>query len=57
MNHWCQNHLEYKSLAEKRFNMNEKLKGYNVFNGKKELNVGSLEILKGGRGNAIKKHG
>ena len=32
-----------------------KSKGYNVVNGNKELEVGSLEILKGGRGKTIKK--
>ena len=29
---------------------NNKSKGYNVVNGNKDLDVGSLEILKGGRG-------
>ena len=32
-----------------------KSKGYNVVKGNKELDVGSLEILKGGRGNIAKK--
>ena len=32
-----------------------KSKGYNVVNGKKKLDVGSLEILKGGRGKTSKK--
>ena len=32
-----------------------KSKGYNVVKGNKELDVGSLEILKGGRGNTAKK--
>ena len=32
-----------------------KSKEYNVVNGNKELEVGSLEILKGGRGKTIKK--
>ena len=32
-----------------------KSKGYNVVKGNKELDVDSLEILKGGRGNIAKK--
>jgi len=32
-----------------------KSKGYNVVNGEQKLDVGSLEILKGGRGNTSKK--
>jgi hypothetical protein len=34
---------------------NNKSKGYNIVNGNKELDVGSLEILKGGRGKLAKK--
>ena len=34
-----------------------KSKGYNVVNCKQKLDVGSLEILKGSRGNTSKKHG
>ena len=33
----------------------KKSKGYAVVNGNKELDVGSLEILKGGRGKIAKK--
>ena len=34
---------------------NNKSKGYNIVNGNKELDVGSLEILKGSRGKLAKK--
>mgnify|MGYP001271839060 FL=1 len=34
---------------------NNKSKGYNIVNGNKELDVGNLAILKGGRGNTAKK--
>ena len=34
---------------------NNKSKGYNIVNENKELDVGSLEILKGGRGKLAKK--
>ena len=34
---------------------NNKSKGYNIVNENKELDVGSLEILKGGRGKIAKK--
>ena len=35
---------------------NNKSKGYNIVNGNKELDVGNLTILKGGRGNTAKKN-
>ena len=34
---------------------NNKSKGYNIVNENKELDVGNLAILKGGRGNTAKK--
>ena len=34
---------------------NNKSKGYNVIEGKKKLDIGYLAILKGGRGNTLKK--
>ena len=36
-------------------NPKNKSKGYNLVKGKKKLNVGSLSILKGGRGKIAKK--
>ena len=35
---------------------NNKSKGYNVIKGKKRLDIGNLAILKGGRGNTLKKN-
>ena len=34
---------------------NNKSKGYNVIKGRKELDIGYLGILVGGRGNTLKK--
>jgi hypothetical protein len=34
---------------------NDKSKGYNVVDGKKKIKLGSLAILKGGRGKSAKK--
>jgi hypothetical protein len=36
-------------------NPDKKSDGYNIINGKKKLDVGKIEILKGGRGKSAKK--
>ena len=50
--HNCRN---FSTVSIKYEDENNKSKGYNVVNGNKDLDVGSLEILKGGRGKLAEK--
>ena len=50
--HNCRN---FSTVSIKYEDENNKSKGYNIVNGNKELDVGNLAILKGGRGKSAKK--